>query len=110
MLRQAVRHFQEFHTGRVNVITHVIGFAGIFYSLYTLQWILFALFFIVLEFGHIYNHFMGIKPYDFRIQVFVWRVFIFVAVVLLFFWISQMYQKRYLYIEPSFEAWISNFK
>lgn len=83
MINNPVSHFLEFHKGRVNIAAHVIGFAGIFYSIYTTDRLLFALFFIVLEFGHLYNHWAGIKQYDFRPRVIFWRATIFMMVVLL---------------------------
>jgi hypothetical protein len=88
MIKSAVSHFLEFHKGGVNIAAHVIGFAGIFYSIYMMEWLLFALFLIVLEFGHLYNHSVGIKQYDFRPKVIFGRATLFIVVVLLLFLIT----------------------
>ncbi len=42
LIKKAVNHFIDFHKGTINIILHVIGFIGIFYSIYILNWILFA--------------------------------------------------------------------
>lgn len=88
MFKKAITHFFEFHQGVVNVVGHIIGFLGIFYSIYTLDWILFAVFLVVLEFGHVYNHVAGIKKYDFRPHVAFWRVVLFVFAVVFFYGIT----------------------
>ncbi|MDO8594333.1 MAG: hypothetical protein Q7R93_02350 [bacterium] len=87
--KKALNFFDDFHQGTVNRIAHVIGFAGLFYSVYKLNWKLFALFLIIVEGGHVYNHFAGIKPYDFRPKITFWRVFIFLAVVAAFYLFSE---------------------
>jgi len=88
-IKKALYFFNEFHQGAVNRIAHIIGFAGLFYSIYELDWKLFAVFLIILEGGHVYNHFAGLKPYDFRPKVTFWRVFIFLAVVGVFYSVSE---------------------
>ena len=80
-IKNALNFFDEFHRGAVNRVAHVVGFVGLFYSVYKLDWKLFALFLIILEGGHVYNHLAGIKPYDFRPKVTFWRVSIFLGVV-----------------------------
>ena len=92
MIKKAINHFIEFHRGGVNITLHIIGFAGLFYSIYKLDWLLFAVFLIVVEIGHIYNHIAGIKKYDFRLTVTIWRILIFVAVVALFYFASKLFQ------------------
>lgn len=88
-IRNAINHFLDFHKGTVNIILHLIGFAGIFYSIYKLDWLLFALSFIVVEIGHVYNHYTGIKKYDVRPMVIFWRLIIFLSVVALFYFITK---------------------
>ena len=88
-IRDAINHFLDFHKGTVNIILHIIGFAGIFYSIYKLDWLLFALSFIVVEIGHVYNHFIGIKKYDLRARVIFWRLFIFLSLVAAFYFIAK---------------------
>lgn len=85
IIKKVISHFLDFHRGFVNIGLHIIGFAGLFYSIYKLDWLLFSLFLIVLESGHFYNHLAGIKKYDFRLEVFFWRAFIFIVVVVLFY-------------------------
>ena len=91
LTRKALNHFFEFHRGIVNITLHIIGFAGIFYSLYKLDWLLFAVFLVIVEAGHIYNHIVGIKKYDLRPGVLFWRVLIFLAVVLSFYLLARFY-------------------
>lgn len=88
IFKKATQHFFDFHSGTVNIILHVVGFAGLFYSIYVLNWVLFAIFLVVVEIGHVYNHVVGIKPYDFRPRVLFWRVFIFILVILLFYFLT----------------------
>ena len=68
-VKKAIHHFIHFHKGTVNIVLHILGFAGIFYSIIESDWLLFALSFIVVEAGHVYNHIAGIKKYDFRLTV-----------------------------------------
>ncbi len=89
LIKKAINHFLDFHKGTVNIVLHVIGFAGLFYSIYKLSWILFAFFLIVLELGHIYNHIAGIKKYDLRLKVNFWRVIIFIFVVVAFYFFGR---------------------
>ena len=91
MIKNAINHFVDFHKGLVNIILHIIGFAGIFYSIYKLSWILFAVFLIVVEIGHVYNHIAGIKKYDFRLTIIFWRILIFIAVVAAFYFTSKLF-------------------
>lgn len=91
MIKEALEHFINFHQGSVNIFLHVVGFIGLFYSIYELNWILFGIFLVTLEIGHVYNHIAGIKPYDFRPKVIFWRVAIFMAVVIAFFLISRYF-------------------
>ena len=86
-IKDATRHFLDFHRGGVNIFLHIIGFTGIFYSTYRKDWILFALSFLVLEAGHIYNHFKGIKKYDFRVHTILWRLIVFIIVVIAFYFL-----------------------
>jgi len=87
LIKKAIDHFLAFHKGVVNIILHVIGFAGIFYSIYLSNWILFAVSFVVVEIGHVYNHVTGIQKYDFRLPVIFWRLLIFLAIVAAFYFI-----------------------
>ena len=89
-IRKAVSHFLDFHQGTVNIIVHIIGFVILFSSIYILDWKTFALSIIVLESGHLYNHFRGIRPYNFRIGVLLWRTFLFALLVALFYLISLL--------------------
>ncbi len=88
-IKKALDFFDDFHQGAVNRIAHVIGFVGLFYSVYKLDWKLFALSLVIVEGGHVYNHFAGIKPYDFRPKVTFWRMCIFLAVVAGFYLFSE---------------------
>jgi hypothetical protein len=88
LLKKATDHFLDFHKGSVNIILHVIGFAGVFCSVFYLSWKLFALSLIVLESGHVYNHLIGIKPYDVRLKVFAWRILFFVLLIFIFYVIT----------------------
>lgn len=87
-IKYAVKHFLEFHKGTLNIILHVIGFVGIFYSVYKLDWMIFGLSFIVLEIGHVYNHFIGIKKYDLRLRVICIRLLFFAILVGVFYGIN----------------------
>jgi ABC-type multidrug transport system permease subunit len=89
-IKGAIKHFIDFHKGAVNIILHIIGFAGIFYSIYKLDWLLFVVSFVVVEIGHIYNHFAGIKKYDFRFKVILWRLLIFLTVIAAFYFITKI--------------------
>jgi hypothetical protein len=89
-LKKAIQHFLEFHKGNVNIILHVIGFVGIFYSIWKLNWIMFAVSFVVVEAGHVYNHFVGLKKYDFRAEVIFWRILVFVLLLLSFYLLIQL--------------------
>ncbi len=91
MINSTLRHFLEFHKGTVNIAAHAIGFLGLFYGIYKFDWVLFAVFLAILEIGHVYNHFTGIKPYDFRPKVLFWRVAIFAVVVALFYFVSRYF-------------------
>lgn len=90
-----IRHFLNFHKGIVNIVLHIIGFTGIFYSIYKLDWRIFAISLVALEFGHIYNHLVGIEKYDMRPKVFFWRLVIFSGLV------AILYLVRNLYINPT---------
>ena len=92
LIKKAINHFLDFHSGYVNIILHIVGFAGFFYSVYKLDWILFSVFLIVVEIGHIYNHIAGIKKYDFRLKVNFWRILVFIAVVAIFYFTSKLFQ------------------
>ena len=85
----SINYFLNFHKGLVNIVLHVIGFLGIFYSIAVLDWKMFTLFLVIVEVGHFYNHLAGIERYDFRPQVVFWRLVIFIAVILTFFLISK---------------------
>jgi hypothetical protein len=86
---EALSHFTDFHSGTVNIVVHIIGFLGLFYSIYIFNWVLFAVSILVLESGHVYNHVAGIKPYDFRPKTIFWRVVIFIAVVVAAYLVSE---------------------
>ena len=88
-IRKALNHFIDFHKGVVNIILHVVGFAGFFYSIYLLDWLLFAVSFIIVESGHLFNHFTGIKKYEDNWRINLWRLAIFIAVVSAFYVISR---------------------
>ena len=92
MIKKAINHFIEFHKGSVNIALHIVGFAGLFYSIYKLNWLLFAVFLIVVEIGHVYNHIAGIKKYDLRLTITIWRILIFIVVVALFYFTSKLFQ------------------
>ena len=89
MIKSAINHFTEFHKGLVNGVVHILGFVGVLYSLYKLNWILFAVSVVILECGHVYNHIAGIKEYDFRPKIIFWRIIAFIALSIVFFWISH---------------------
>lgn len=91
LIKNAVDHFLDFHRGYVNISLHIIGFAGIFYSIYKLDWILFTIFLIVVEVGHIFNHIVAIKKYDFRFKVIIWRILIFNTVIAVFYFASKLF-------------------
>ena len=85
IFKRAIYYFLGFHKGAVNIVLHVIGFVGMFYSISKLDLVLFTIFLVMLESGHAYNHFAKIKSYDFRPHVLFWRLFIFILVVFLFY-------------------------
>jgi hypothetical protein len=89
LTKHAVEHFFAFHKGPLNIVLHVVGFAGLFYSIYKMDWVMFGIFLFIVEVGHIYNHFVGIEKYDFRPKILFWRVTIFIVVVGLFFLLSH---------------------
>ena len=91
VIKEATGHFLEFHKGALNIVCHIIGIAGLFYSIYKLNWFLFAVSLLLLEAGHIYNHFAGIKAYDLRPKVFFWRIFLFLVLVGLFYMITLLF-------------------
>ena len=86
---KGLKHFLDFHKGYVNIVLHIIGFAGLFYSIYKVNWILFLFFVIILESGHIYNHISGIKRYDMRLHVIFTRAIVFLILVLVLYFISK---------------------
>src|SRR3989344_2825633 len=88
LVKNAVDYFTAFHKGSVNIFLHILGFIGLFYSIYKLNWILFGIF-LVVEIGHVYNHIVGIDKYDFRPKVLFWRITIFLMVVGAFFLASR---------------------
>ena len=88
VIKKATDHFLEFHKGIVNIACHIIGFAVLFYSLYKLNWFLFAISLLLLETGHVYNHFAGIKAYDLSPKVNAWRIILFLLLVGSFFLIT----------------------
>ena len=90
LTRKTLNHFIDFHRGGVNIVLHIIGFAGIFYSIYKLNWLLFTVFLVLVEAGHIYNHIVGVKKYDLRPIVLLWRLIIFLMVVAAFYFLSQL--------------------
>ena len=90
-IKDAIKHFTDFHTGTLNIILHILGFAGIFYSIYRSDWILFAAFLIILESGHIYNHLTGIKKYESSLKVNVWRTIVFFGLVAAFYFIILLF-------------------
>ena len=73
----ALSHFLLFHKGLVNVLLHLFGFIGIGLSLVHSNWMGFAMAALVLEAGHLYNHFRGIKRYDLRPKVLLLRLLFF---------------------------------
>ena len=89
LIKKAINHFLDFHKGFINIILHMIAIAGLFYSIYKLNWLLFAVFLVILESGHIYNHIAGIKKYDFRIKVNLFRTLIFLIMVIVFYFLSS---------------------
>ena len=90
MVNWAVAHFLDFHHGWVNIVLHVVGFAGLFYSIYRSDGALFAVFLVIVELGHFYNHVAGIKPYDLRPWVILWRVTAFSAVMAIAYGIRRL--------------------
>ncbi len=86
MLKKAVSHFFNFHKGAVNIALHVVGFLLLIYSLVVSNRLLFGTSLIVIELGHVYNHYMGIEAYDTRPKIIFWRVSIFCALVVLFYY------------------------
>ena len=89
-IKKATDHFLEFHKGTLNIVCHIIGFVFLFYSLYKLNWLLFAVSLLLLEAGHIYNHFAQIKEYDLRPKVNAWRIFLFLVLVGFFYLITLL--------------------
>lgn len=92
MIKNAVAYFSEFHKGAVNQIVHVVGFAGVFYSIYGRNVLLFSVSVVALESGHIYNHVAGIKKYDFRPRIIFSRLVVFGALCIAFFWLAQFFK------------------
>ena len=91
VIKKAINHFVDFHKGKVNIFLHIVGFAGVFYSIYIMNWIWFAVSLLILEAGHIYNHLVGIKTYDFRLKVNVCRLIIFLVVIAGFYFLSTLW-------------------
>ena len=89
MIKNAIKFFINFHKGFVNILLHIIGFLIIFYSIYKFNWLLFTLGLVILEFGHFYNHLAKIEPYDFRPKIIIYRIAVFIVIVLIFFFISK---------------------
>jgi hypothetical protein len=90
LIQKAINHFVEFHKGWINILLHILGFVGIFYSVYRLSWLMFAVSFVVLESGHWYNHFVGKQKYESNLKVNAWRLVIFVTTVIAMYWISRL--------------------
>ena len=90
LIQKAINHFVEFHKGWINILLHILGFAGIFYSVYRLSWLMFAVSFVVLESGHWYNHFIGKQKYESNLKVNAWRLVIFILAVIAMYWISRL--------------------
>ena len=88
--KKALTHFIRFHKGTVNIALHIVGFAGVFYSIQILNWLLFAFSLMVVESGHVYNHFAGIKSYESSRQINFWRVTTFLILVAVFYLISKL--------------------
>jgi hypothetical protein len=88
-IKPAVKHFKTFHKGWINIIAHIIGFGLTIYSVIRADWLLFAISIIILESGHFYNHFAGIKKYDFRPRIIIWRIIVFAIVVILFYILAK---------------------
>ena len=80
---------------------HVIGFSLLIYSLYILDWKLFAVSTLIIEGGHIYNHVKGIEPYDFRPHVCFWRSFFFILFTLAVFFGARMFEVHEMTPEPT---------
>lgn len=89
-MKKAISHFIEFHKGPVNIVLHVCGFAGIFYSLLRSDWLLFAGSLIIVELGHVYNHFTGLRKYDMRPNVILWRILIFLCIIISFYAVTHI--------------------
>ncbi len=90
VIKKAVTHFIDFHQGGVNIATHAIGFCLLFYSIYVLDWRLFALSILVLESGHVYNHLIGLRPYNFKLSILLWRGFLFMILVATFYLVTWL--------------------
>ena len=80
-ITDGINHFIHFHKGVVNILLHIVGFAGIFYSIFKLDWKMFAVFLVIVEVGHFYNHITGIEDYDMGPKVLFWRVAIFLLLI-----------------------------
>lgn len=80
-VQSALIFFRRFHRGRVNTALHLIGFAGVFASLWMLDWRGFAAALLILESGHIYNHLRGIEIYDLRLKILMLRLAFFLLFV-----------------------------
>ena len=91
LVKKALEHFADFHQGRVNIAAHIIGFVGLFYSVFQLSALWFAVSLVILEGGHWYNHVAGIKPYDFRPRVTFWRITVFIAVISIFYLFNKYF-------------------
>ena len=81
-IQSGILFFIHFHKGAVNIVLHIAGFLLLFYSLFIVDWKLFATSIIIIEVGHVYNHIAKIEPYDFRPKVCFWRVIIFLLLVI----------------------------
>jgi hypothetical protein len=86
-----INFFLRLHKGRLNIFLHLLGFAGVIFSLWRLDWGGFAASFLVLEFGHLYNHVRDIEVYDFRPRVLALRLFFFLLFTFAVYGISRFY-------------------
>ena len=90
MIFSGVNYFLDFHKGTINIILHILGLGGLLYSIHEQKLTIFIAALIILESGHLYNHFTGIKKYNLRWSILFWRVVVFILFVTLTYTIMKL--------------------
>jgi len=90
LINRAGRHFLDFHRGALNIACHIAGLTGLFFSIYGTNWLLLTASVLILEAGHLYNHLAGIRKYDFRLRLAVWRMIEFLVLITFLYFISMV--------------------